>query len=144
MGVYIPGRGEMTWDQIRVDSAVKEYDERLFFGLNKETGDYCVFIEMPRPRDPFPVMGFGREVPAVDEVMMRLREGDTLRNGNRIYDEVIRSQEEYRKNARRVGDEAAEESAEVVEHFMRRHGKSPVIKEFISSDIPKGGDAGDS
>ena len=144
MSIYIPGHGEMSWDEVHVDRAVKEYDERLFFARNADTWDYCVFIKMPRPREPFPVLGFGREVPTVDHVMSRLREGDTMRNGNKVYDEIIRSQEEYRKNNALIGDEAAEESAEVVEHFMRQHGKSPVIKEFIASDIPKGGEAGDS
>ena len=27
-GIYIPGHGEMSWDEIRVDRAVKAYDER--------------------------------------------------------------------------------------------------------------------
>ena len=143
-GIYIPGHGEMSWDEVHVDRAVKEYDERLFFARNADTWDWCVYIRMPRPRDPFPVLGFGHEVPTVDEVMRRLCKGDTMRNGNKIYDEVVRSQEKYRKNNSRIGDEAAEESSEVVEHFLRKHGKSPVIKEFITSDVPKGGEASDA
>jgi predicted small metal-binding protein len=55
----------------------------------------------------------------------------------------MKSQEDYKKQFRVAADDATEESAEVVEHFLRKHGKSPVIKEFISKDIPKGGEASD-
>lgn len=143
-GIYIPGKGEMTWEQIKIDRAVREYDERLFFGRNTDTGDWCVFITLPRPRDPYPVIGFGHELPHVSKVLENLTRGDTLRNGNAIYDEIVKSQQDYKKTVQRQGDEAAGETSEVVEHFMRRHGKSPVIKEFIGHDIPKGGDASDA
>jgi hypothetical protein len=144
MSIYIPGHGEMSWDEIRVDRAVKEYDERLFFARNAETWDWCVYIRMPRPEPPYPVIGFGREVPSVDVVMRKVYNADTTRHGWQIFDEIVESQEAYKKQFRDAADEATEESAEVVEHFLRQHGKSPVIKEFINFDIPKGGEAGAS
>jgi hypothetical protein len=143
MSIYIPGHGEMSWDEIRADRAVKEYDERLFFARNADTWDWCVFISMPRPEPPYPVIGFGREIPSVDEVRRRIYNADTTRHGWQIYDEILKSQEDYKQGFRHKADEATEESAEVIEHFMRKHGKSPVIKEFITADIPKGGEAGD-
>lgn len=144
MSIYIPGHGEMSWDEVRVDRAVREYDERLFFARNADTWDWCVFIKMPRPEPAYPVAGFGREVPDVSVVLERLYKADTTRHGWQIYDDIIRSQEDYKKGFRDKADEATGESAEVVEHFMRKHGKSPVIKEFITADIPNGGDASDA
>ena len=132
-GIYIPGHGEMSFDEIRIDRAVKQYDERLFFARNADTWDWCVFIKMPRPSNPYPVIGFGREVPPVDHVIERIMEADTMRSGNKIYDEIVRSQSDYKKSLEYNADQASEESAEVVEHFLRKHGKSPIIK-----ILPKG------
>lgn len=143
-GIYIPGHGELSWDEFRVDKAVREYDERLFFARNADTWDWCVYIKMPRPEPAYPVLGFGREVPRVDEVLRRLSNADTTRHGWQIYDDVVSSQEKFKQGFRDAADEASGESAEVVEHFLRKHGKSPVVKEFIKHDIPKGGEASDA
>jgi hypothetical protein len=114
----------------RVDQAVNAYDERLLFAKNEETGDWCVFIRMPVPEPPYPVCGFGNDIPEVDDVMLRIRQADTLRNGEAIYRDVVRSQNKYRSALEYNTDQAASESAEVVEHLMRKHGKSPIIKSF--------------
>ena len=76
--VYIPGRGEMHFDELRIDYSVKKYDERLFFGRNADTGDWCVFIKMPRPMNPYPVIGFGQVVPPLDVVMERIQQANTI------------------------------------------------------------------
>jgi hypothetical protein len=137
MSIYIPGHGEMSWDEIRVDRAVREYDERLFFARNADTWDWCVYIRMPRPEEPYPVLGFGREIPDVNTVLARLHRADTMRHGWQIFDEIQKSQEDFKNKFRKRTDEAGEESAEVLEHFLRKHGKSPIIKEFINYDVPK-------
>jgi hypothetical protein len=54
------------------------------------------------------------------------------------------SQKKYKQQFRDRANDATEESVEVVEHFLRQHGKSPVVKEFINYDIPKGGGASDA
>jgi len=131
MSLWLPNN--MNYDAYRVDRIVREYDDRLMFARNEETGDWCVFIRMPRPSSPYPVLGFGREIPDTAVVMQRLQEADTLRTGNQIYNEVIRSQKDYRKNLEYNADQASAESAEVVEHFLRKHGKSPIVK-----ILPKG------
>ena len=143
-GIYIPGHGEMSWDEVRVDRAVREYDERLFFARNADTWDWCVFIKMPHGEPPYPVIGFGREVPSVDIVLEKVYRGDMTRHGWALYDEIVKSQKDYKQKFRDAADEASAESAEVVEHFLRQHGKSPVIKEFINYDVPKGGEASDA
>jgi len=143
-GLFVPGHGMMSFDEVRIDRAVREYDERLLFARNAHTGDWCVFIRMPRPEPDYPVVGFGRELPNVDEVMRRVRRADAHRHGYAIYDEILASQDKFKQQFRDRADEATEESAEVVEHFLRQHGKSPVIKEFIDYNIPKGGEASDA
>lgn len=135
--LYIPGRGSMDIRAWKVDQAVNAYDERLMFAKNEETGDWCVFVRMPSPNAPYPVCGFGYDIPEVEDVMFRIRKADTMRNGDIIYNDMIRSQEKYRADLKYKGDQATGESVEVVEHFMRKHGKSPVIKSFskgVSND----------
>ena len=133
MSIYIPGHGEMSWDEIHVDRAVKEYDERLFFARNADTWDWCVYISMPRPEEPYPIIGFGKEVPSVDEVMRKVYNADTMRHGWQIFDDILRSQEEFKKEFEWSANEATEDSAERIEFLLRRHGKSPVVK-----SLPKG------
>ena len=135
MRLFIPGQGMVDTRVYRVDAAVKAYDSRLMFGQHPETGDYCVFVELPRPNEPYPVIGFGSEVPDPDKVVERLQRADTMRNGDAIYREVVRSQESYRKDLEYKTDQAGEESAEVIEHFMRREGKSPVIKSLRKKGV---------
>ena len=103
------------------------------FARNDDTGDWCIFIRMPDNRPPFPVFGFGDNIPEVSVVMDRVRAADTLRAGNTIYNDVVRSQEEYRNKFDYAASQASEESVEVIEHFLRGHGKSPVVK-----SLPKG------
>jgi hypothetical protein len=126
--IYIPGHGELSFAEFKVDRAVREYDDRLFFARNAKTWDWCVYISMPRPEEPYPVIGFGQEVPEVHEVLRRLHNADTMRHGWEIFDEIQKSQDDFKKKFAYNADQASEESAEVIEHFLRRHGKSPVIK----------------
>lgn len=137
MRLFIPGQGVVDSGVFRVHEAVREYDSRLSFSKHPVTDDYCVFIELPRPEEPYPVVGFGRDLPEPYEVVDRLRRADTMRNGDAIYRDVVKSQEAYRKNLEYRSDQAGEESAEVVEHLMRKHGKSPIIKSLskgVSND----------
>ena len=129
-GIYIPGHGEMSFDEIRIDRAVKQYDERLFFARNADTWDWCVFIKMPGPEPAYPVLGFGCNVPPVDHVMQRLVAADTMRAGNKIYDDIVKSQNDYRAKLDYAANQAGEEASEPVEWLLRKHGKSPVIKSF--------------
>lgn len=135
MNLWLPNT--MNYAAYRVDRAVNEYDERLMFARNDDTGDWCVYIRMPAGEQPYPVVGFGAEIPNVDDVMFRVRGSDTMRHGWAIFNEIQKTQDDHKKNLQYNADQASEESAEVVEHFLRKHGKSPVIKEFINYDVPK-------
>jgi hypothetical protein len=78
--------------------------------------------------------------------MDSVKSGDLRRNSDRIYNEIIKSQEKYRADLRYNGDQASEESAEVVEKFMRIHGKSPIVKSLPKNYESKrtGGEASDA
>lgn len=128
--IWIPGKGEHDIRVWRVDKAVSEYNERLMFGRNEDTGDWCVFIKAPHPQDPIPVLGFGGEIPEPDAAIKRLYEADTLRHGDKILNNILREQAEYKRQLEYASSQAAEESAEVIEHMMRMRGDSPVIKSF--------------
>jgi hypothetical protein len=130
--IWIPGRGDYDMRAWKVDRVVREYNDRLMFGRNEDTGDWCVFIEVPRPDPPVPVLGFGTEIPEPEEALKRLYKADTARHGMKIYDEIVKSQEEYKERYRKASDEASEETSEVLEHFLRKRGKSPVVKVFMS------------
>lgn len=130
MRLFIPNQGVVDSRAYLVDAAVKQYDERLMFSRNADTGDWCVFIDMPRPEPPYPVLGFGDDIPDPEIVVDRLRRGDTLRSGDRIYNEIVKSQEAYRSSLKYNADQAVDESVEVIEHFMRKEGKSPIVKSF--------------
>jgi hypothetical protein len=131
--IWVPGKGEYDVRAYRVDKAVSEYNERLSFEKNPHTGDWCVFIRMPSPEQPVALMGFEDQIPEPDVVVRRLYESDSLRHGEKIYNEAVKSQEAFKAHKRYLADQASEESAEVLEHFLRKHGKSPVIK-----SLPKG------
>ena len=143
MQLFIPGHGNMSSKQFLIIDALKRYDDKLMFARNEETGDWCVYSRMPYPEPPFPVFGFGQEIPEVHVVMDRVKSGDLRKNSDRVYRDIIKSQEKYRANLQYNADQASEESAEVVEKFMRIHGKSPLIKSLPKNYESKktGGDA---
>ena len=132
MKIWIPGKGDYDMRAWKVDKAVREYNDRLSFGRNEDTGDWCVFIETPRPNPPVAVLGFGAEIPDPEYALRRLYETDTARHGMKIYDAIVKSREDYKKRYEYAADQASEESAEVIEHFLRKRGKSPVAKIFMS------------
>lgn len=131
MNIWLPK--SVNYNAYRVDRAVNEYDERLMFGRNEDTGDWCVFVRMPSPRPPFPVFGFGDRIPEPDEALSRIKEGHLVEHKERIWREVVDSQNKHKADLEYAADQAGEESAERTEHLMRKHGKSPIIKV-----LPKG------
>ena len=137
--IWIPGKGEYDVRVFRVDRAVKEYNERLMFGRNEETGDWCVFIKAPAPQEPIAVLGFGNDIPEPDAVIKRLYQADTLRHGDKILNTIVREQEDYRKMLDYNANQATEDSVERVEHMMRMRGDSPIIKSFSKEEVSKRG-----
>jgi hypothetical protein len=131
MKLWLPNT--VNYDAYRVDRAVNAYDERLMFARNEDTGDWCVFVRMPSPQDPFPVFGFGDRIPDPVEVLAKVQEGHLVKHKERIWKEITDSQKEYRKNIAAPAEEARDESVEAIEFMMRQEGLSPVVK-----SLPKG------
>jgi hypothetical protein len=126
MSLWLPNGKD--YRAYKVDRAVREHDERLMFARNPDTNDWCIFIRMPGDRDPFPVIGFQNTIPEPHEAIAKLNAGDTRKHGDRLLLEARRADEERRKALDYVSEQAASESVEHVEHLMRKHGKSPIIK----------------
>jgi len=131
MRLWLPNT--MNYDAYRVDRAVNAYDERLMFARNEDTGDWCVFVRMPSPTEPIPVFGFGDRIPDPVEAVAKVQEGHLVKHKERIWKEIIDSQEQYRKDLQYKGDQARDESVEAIEFMMRQEGLSPVVK-----SLPKG------
>jgi len=137
--IYIPGRGTVDSDVYKVDAAVRQYNERLSFKLNEDTQDYCIFMRMPYPEPDLPILGFGREVPHPDLACKKLWESDTMIHGDKILNDILKSQEDFKNAKRYAADQATEDSAERIEHVMRMKGNSPVIKSFSKKEVSKRG-----
>ena len=132
MNIWLPHKGDTNIAAWKVDAAVSKYDERLMFGRNEDTGDWCIFIKMPRPATPYPVLGFGKDIPNASEALNRLRLSDTMVHGDAIYRDVVKSQRKFKEQFEYRANEASGDSAERVEHMMRKRGDSPIIKVFIN------------
>ena len=128
MKIYIPGRGSVDSGVYKVDSAVRQYNERLSFKLNEDTQDYCIFMRMPHPEPDLPILGFGRTIPHPDEACKKLWESDTMIHGDKILNDILKSQEDFKNAKRYAADQASADSAERIEYLMRKNGDSPVIK----------------
>lgn len=128
--IYIPGQGVTNLEGRGLDRFVNEYDERLSFKRNPATGDFCIYIRMERGSDPpeVPVIGFGPNMPSRDEVQRRLYNADTMRHGERLLNAMNEHNERLKQVGRDAADEAAWDTTERIEKFMRKHGKSPIVK----------------
>ena len=139
MKIYIPGRGSVDSSVYKVDAAVRQYNERLSFKLNEDTQDYCIYMRMPYPEPDLPILGFGREIPHPDLACKKLWESDTMIHGDKILNDILKSQEDFKNAKRYAADQATEDSAERIEHVMRMKGNSPVIKSFSKKEVSKRG-----
>ena len=130
MKIYIPGRGSVDSDVYKVDKAVNQYNERLSFKLNEESGDYCVYMRMPFPKEPVAVLGVGKNVPHPDYICKRLRESDVRIHGDKLFDMIVKEQNKAKEEKRYLADQASSDAAERIEKMLRNNGKSPVVKVF--------------
>lgn len=140
--LYIPGRGMVDLEAHRVDTAVREYDERLFFDEHPVNGQWCIFIkvgaELPYYPDMLymegtnviPILGFDK-IPHPEDALKRLYAADTVRHGEQILDDMNRRNEAAKKAAAKQADEATGEAAEAMEWFNRQVDKHPVPRIFV-------------
>lgn len=138
--ILVPGLGMVNPAALRVNEAVKEYDDRLRFGFNEINQDWVIYILMPRDFDAayfidgqpvYPVLGFGSEIPHPEDAVRRLYQADTVRNGNAILDRMNEDNDYLRSQKDKEMAEFDEEMAERVEFELRKEGLSPVSKVFF-------------
>ena len=130
MKIFIPGQGSVDSSVYRVHCIVNDYDSNLSFKLNDETNDYCVYMRMPYPEDPIPILGVGPSVPHPDYIIKRLRETDVRIHGDKLFDMIVKEQNAARDHKRYLADQASGDVTERIEKTLRKHGKSPIVKVF--------------
>jgi hypothetical protein len=121
--------------------AAKEYDARLGFGRNEETGQWVVFIRQGESEETragdLPILGF-QTIPSPDEVKKRLYESDAVRRGSEILDAINRHNDEIQQRFKDAADDAIGETAEAMEWFNRQAGTHPVPRVFITKEVTDG------
>lgn len=133
--LYVPGRGMVDVSAYRVDKAVKEYDERLLFARNTDTGQWCVYIQPERDAEPLPILGFN-EVPHPTDALKELYKRDAWRRGNEILDKVNRRNAEIKQQYEDAASEGSAIAAEAFEWGFRKMGAAPTAKIFVPNSIP--------
>lgn len=118
--------------------AAKEYDARLGFGRNEETGQWVVFIrqgetEVSKGGD-LPILGFDT-IPGPDEVKKRLYQSDAVRRGDEILAAINRHNDELQQKFEDAASDASGEAAEALEWFNRKEGTHPVPRVFITKGV---------
>lgn len=133
MSILVPGKGLVNLEAMRVDSAVREYDERLCFGFNEANQDWIIYVQLERGSDSpyhidgypvYPVLGFQDRIPTPDEALRRLVQSDALRQGEAILDRMLRRNADLQRERDAAVSDATAEVAERIEFEMRRQGKT--------------------
>lgn len=140
-GILVPGRGIVNVAAMRVDAAVREYDERLRFGYNPTNEDWIVYIALPRDYEGahyhidgepvMPVLGVGREIPPPSVVTRRLYETDAWRHGNKLYDKMLAENERQKKINQEEADAEIAEAVERAEHAINYYTGEGTTKVFF-------------
>ena len=119
---------------VSLNRAVREYDERLMFGLNETNGDWCVFLKMPHGQPPVVVLGFQYTLPEPAAVLAKLRECDTRVHSDGILERMNAHNDALRKPSRDRADEAIEQAAEGWESYLHRRGDTPYHRSLPKKD----------
>ena len=129
---FVTGRGMVDSDVLAVDRAVSEYDERLYFDRNSETGDWCIFLKTIPSEPDIPVLGWDhQEIPSPEAALKRLYQADSLRQGEEILDGMKRRNRDAEEPFRRATEDAAGQTAEGFEWAFRKMGKHPNPRIFV-------------
>lgn len=134
--IWIPGSGMVDLAIRRVLVAVQEYDERLTFGRNEDTGQWTIYLFRDRDEPPFPILAFeGAEPPHPEDAVKRLYRMDALRRGEEILDEVNRNNASIRQKYEDKASDASGLAAEALEWGYRQMGAHPSPRVFVPRSI---------
>jgi hypothetical protein len=124
--IWLPGLGNVPFNVMEAGNAVSDYDPDLMLGRNNATGEWSVLLKNgPHDGAPFPVYSLGRELPSYTEIQRRLYQNDVRRHGHKIADQITRRNEAAKRALDAAGTEVSGETAEVIEHGMRKLGMLP-------------------
>jgi hypothetical protein len=143
-GFFVAGRGEVDLEEERHHKALAKViadndpEGKLTLGRHKESGEWVLFL---RPKAnpfgldaPYPVLGFGQELPSPEHVERVLHETDTRRNGDRILKDIQENNERLRKPSRSRADDATAQLAEAAESFLHAQGRTPYHRSLRKRD----------
>lgn len=127
---FVYGRGMVDSEEFAVDSALNEYDERLYFGRNQETGQWCAYLKTP-PSDPdIPIFGWDY-IPDPYDALRRIHQSDSLRHGDEILDRIDRENRERNRPYEEAVEDATGQLAEAFEWGHRKMGNHPTSRIFV-------------
>jgi hypothetical protein len=137
--IYTPG-GMVNSAAIKVESKLREYDERLCFGFNPANRDWIAYVKMPRDFDAayyidgypvYPVYGFGNDIPEPDEALYKIMSIDTQRHPH-LLEKMNKANARVQAEQEALLEEVYEETAERIEHALRKEGETKFSKVFMS------------
>lgn len=127
---FVAGRGMVDSEVLAVDRAANEYDERLYFDRNQNTGQWCVFLKTPANEPDLPIFGWDI-VPYPDDALKRIYHADALRHGEEILDQIDRANDERERPYKEAVEEAEGQLAEAFEWGARKMGTHPTSRIFV-------------
>lgn len=131
--------GNVPFHFMEAGNAVSDYDPDLMLGRNNKTGEWAVLIKKgPHDGQPFPVLILGTTLPSYTEIQHKLYSNDVRRHGHKIVEQVQRRVDERKRALDQEAHEASGETAEVIEHGMRKLGMLPNTQRIFVPSSEKG------
>jgi hypothetical protein len=146
-GLYVPGYGFRSGDEIEINQACKDYDATLCFKRHPVTQHLTIFQRLQRDNlyvkhaddmdlvdgDLFPVRAYPNRIPSVDEVKKWLYESDAQRG------DLLEKVERHNKHVKAAQDAEvrgeAHARAVFLEHAFRKNG----IDTGVVKSLPNNG-----
>lgn len=129
---FVYGRGMVDSDELAVDRRLNEYDERLYFARNLDTGQYCAYLKTPPSEPDLPIFGWD-SIPDPEQAIRRIHQADALRHGDEILDRIDRQNAERERPYKEAVEDAEGELAEAFEWGFRKMGTHPSPRIFVPS-----------
>lgn len=129
---FVAGRGMVDSEVLAVDRAASEYDERLYFDRNYNTGQWCVFLKTPPSEPDLPIFGWDN-IPHPEDAIKRIYQADALRHGDEILNQIDRDNDERERPHREAVEDAQGQLAEAFEWGFRKQGVHPQTRIFVPS-----------
>lgn len=135
--IWLPGAGELRFDELAVARKIEEYDSEATLGQDKRSGQWAVFLP-GADGHPFPVLGLGHELPSPDHIAELLYKHDVRRNGRAILAEMKQHADRADKDFQDKVEEATDAVAEAIISHMNAEGTNPFPSVKMGGKYGKG------